>query len=269
MQARRLPVPGAPRGRRRLRLPASPAKMIAPAKTFGNHVSRPIRWASMTVRIDLAARSVGVVRAAATRQEPLPACPCPALGTMPSSGHVAAPPAHPATAPAPLVPGLIRGVPVPRAPGVRRAVLPSPDNALLMLTECPRDSPLRPWIRPSACLHALGHACGGSPGLWGVSRTQRSGTNYAEDHNHASSRQSCQKPWGCAGERLTGQRCFKQCRMLPHPRPALTRPTWSRFWATARLTTFSVSPCQGRKHLMYWSGQDTSGVRGTGLLTWR
>ena len=164
--------------------------------------------------------------------------------------------------------GLIRGVPVPRAPGVRRAVLPSPDNALSMLTECPRDSPLRPWIRPSACLHALGHACGGSPGLWGVSRAQRSGTNYAEDHNHASSRQSCQKPRGCAGERLTGQRCFKQRRMLPHPRPALTRPTWSRFWATARLTTFSVSPCQGRKHLMYWSGQDTSGVRGTGLLTW-
>ena len=51
---------------------------------------------------------------------------CPFLSTW---LHPLAPPA---TAPAPLVPGLLRGGPLPRAPGVRRAALPghhqSPDN---------------------------------------------------------------------------------------------------------------------------------------------
>jgi hypothetical protein len=47
---------------------------------------------------------------------------CPFLSTW---LHPLAPPA---TAPAPLVPGLLRAVPLPRAPGVCRAALPSPDK---------------------------------------------------------------------------------------------------------------------------------------------
>ena len=89
---------------------------------------------------------------------------------------------HPATAPAPLVPGLRRGGPLPHAPGVRRAALPAPDNVSPMLTVCPRESPWCPCARPSACPHATG----GAPGLWAVSRAHRSGTAYAQDHKKES-----------------------------------------------------------------------------------
>ena len=66
--------------------------------------------------------------------------------------------AHPATAPSHLVPGLILGVPLPLAPGVSRAALPSPDTLSPMLTGCPRDSPLCPSARTIACPPAASHA---------------------------------------------------------------------------------------------------------------
>jgi hypothetical protein len=47
---------------------------------------------------------------------------CPFLGTW--LHHLD----YPGTAPAPLVPGLLRGGPLPLAPGVSRAAFPSPDN---------------------------------------------------------------------------------------------------------------------------------------------
>jgi len=50
-------------------------------------------------------------------------------------------------------------------------------------------------------------------------------------------------------------------------RPARTRRPGTRGGATARLPTWSVSPCQGCTHLMGRSSPNTRGGRGTGLRT--
>jgi hypothetical protein len=101
----------------------------------------------------------------------------------------------PATAPSLLVPGRSRGGPLPRAPGVRRAALSGH-----IVTHADRLSTGDPLasLGPDERLppHAAGHAGGGAPGLWGVSRAQSAGTAYAEGHKNESARQSCQKPWG-------------------------------------------------------------------------
>ena len=63
-------------------------------------------------------------------------------------------------------------------------------------------------------------------------------------------------------------RCQSTPKRAPDRRlPARPRRPGARGYATARLPTWSVSPCQGCKHLMGRSSPNTRGGRGTGLRT--
>jgi hypothetical protein len=111
----------------------------------------------------------------------LSAYPCPALGSLPIFGHVAAPPAPLLQHPHPWflvcsVEDRCHALPV-------CAARPSPPRT--RVTNADRlctGEPLRPWAWTIACTHVTGHAGGGVTGLWGVSRAQSDGTDYAEDH---------------------------------------------------------------------------------------
>src|SRR6266496_1799938 len=71
MRAQRLPEPGAPRGRRLLQLPASLARMIAPARTFDNQrtVLLPC-WSAPAVRHAQPRRGQGSHRGSAVALSP-------------------------------------------------------------------------------------------------------------------------------------------------------------------------------------------------------
>jgi hypothetical protein len=120
---------------------------------------------------------------------------------------------HPATAPAPLVSGRSRGVPLPPAPGVRRAALTGQVSP--MLTGCSRESPCvpvhgrspdsTPWATTAAgCLDS-----GASPGLRAMAPIMQRVTT-ARAPGIAVSSLGC-----CSGARLTGQRGCKKRQMLP------------------------------------------------------
>jgi hypothetical protein len=128
------------------------------------------------------------IRAAVARQQRRAAhVPCPALGSLPISEHVAAPPdpsCHSTRTPrpwsAPWWAAATRSRRAPRGPPLLGQRVTNVDKT--SLPGCPRESPLCPYARPSACPHAPGHAGGGSSGLWGVSRAWSAGTDYAKDH---------------------------------------------------------------------------------------
>jgi hypothetical protein len=137
---------------------------------------RPPRGCATWCRGRPAARRGPVGRGA------LPTCPCPTVGSLPMVGHVAAPPdpsCHSTRTPrpwsAPWWAAATRSRRAPRGPP-RTTCHQSPDNVSPILTGCPRESPRQPAARTSACPHAPGHASGGAPGLWGVSRAQSAGT---------------------------------------------------------------------------------------------